>query len=306
MFKFEKLLVCLDLTDMDDYLIRYANYLVNTFQAKSVKFIHVMDNYEFPEDLSEAFEDDDERSLEELFLEEVNEKVEKHFEGRNGIKPEVVVEEGHTVERIVKFASKNSIDLALLGKKIDYEGKGGVVTKIIGLIPSSVLLITESTPYEYKKIMVHTRFEKPSAVAYQAAAYFKEHTRAVIEFHHVYKLPYNYFPVQKPKEMKKLRVRFEPHISKRYSKFLKKFKLPSDTPFQFSINVKGDEAQSIYSYAQKNKIDLVVTGTRVKSHLANLIMDSTSEKLAGVDKDVPVLIVKDVKEFVGFFKALFE
>ncbi|MDD4426407.1 MAG: universal stress protein, partial [Mariniphaga sp.] len=97
-----------------------------------------------------------------------------------------------------------------------------------------------------------------------------------------------------------------PHISKRYSKFLKKFKLPSDTPFQFSINVKGDEAQSIYSYAQKNKIDLVVTGTRVKSHLANLIMDSTSEKLAGVDKDVPVLIVKDVKEFVGFFKALFE
>lgn len=306
MFKFEKLLVCLDLTDMDDFLIRYANFLVNTFKTKSVTFIHVMDNYEFPEDLSDAFDDDEERPLEEMFLEEINDKVEKHFDSRHGLKPDVVVEEGHTVERIVKFANKNRIDLALLGKRIDYEGKGGVVTKIIGLIPSSVLLITETTPFEYKKLMVHTRFEKPSAVAYQAADYFSEQTGAGIEFHHVYKLPYNYFPVQEPKQMKKLRVRLEPHIHKSYSKFLKKYKLPAETPFQFSINVKGDEAQSIYNYALKNKIDLVVVGTRVKSHLANLIMDSTAEKLAGVDKDVPVLIIKDVKEFVGFFKALFE
>jgi len=35
-------------------------------------------------------------------------------------------------------------------------------------------------------------------------------------------------------------------------------------------------------------------------------MDSTSEKLAGVEKNIPVMIVKDINHSIGFLKALFE
>ncbi len=305
MFKFENLLFCLDLTEMDESLIRYANYVVETFKPSSVTFIHVVDTYEIPEEIAGTITDSD-RPLKDLLKEEVDEKVQEHYKHTDTLEPIVVVEEGLTVEKIVKYARKHKTDLAIMGKKVGYVGEGGVVKKIIGLIPSAVLLISETSPYRYSRIMVRTNFANPSVIALQMAKYLQGVTGASIEFHNVYKLPYNYFPEQTAQAGQKLKKQLEPYMNKQYSKFVKKYKLPDDIPFDYTVDVKGDEAQSLYNYAVRNQVDLLITGTRLKSQLANIIMDSTSEKLAGVEKNVPVMIVKDVKEFVGFFKALFD
>ena len=305
MFKFDNLLLCLDLTEMDESLIGYANFMVDTFNPSSVTFIHVMDTYEIPEEITGTITDSD-RPLKDLLKEEVEEKVHEHYKHAEKLKPNVVMEEGLTVEKIVKYARKHKTDLAVMGKKVGYVGEGGVVKKIIGLIPSAVLLVSETSPYNYSRIMVRTNFATPSVIALQMADYLKSITGASIELHNVYKLPYNYFPEQTAQAAQKLKKRLEPYMDKQYKKFVKKYKLPDDIPFDYTVDVKGDEAQSLYNYAVRNKVDLVITGTRLKSQLANIIMDSTSEKLAGVEKNVPVMIVKDVKEFVGFFKALFE
>ncbi|TVQ13426.1 MAG: universal stress protein [Bacteroidetes bacterium] len=305
MFKLDNILICLDLTEMDESLIGYANFMVETFNPSSVTFIHVMDTYEIPEEIIDTITDSD-RPLKDLLKEEIVEKVQEHYKHADKLKPIVIMEEGLTVERIVKYAQKNKTDLAVMGKKIGYIGEGGVVKKIIGLIPSSVLLISETSAYRFTRIMVRTNFASPSVVAFQMAKFLQNATGASIEFHNVYKLPYNYFPEQSAQAAQKLKARLEPYMTKKYEKFVKKYKLPADIPFNYTVDVKGDEAQSLYNYAVRNQVDLVITGTRLKSQLANIIMDSTSEKLAGVEKNVPVMIVKDVKEFVGFFKALFE
>ncbi len=305
MFKFDNILICLDLTEMDESLIGYANFLVDTFNPSSVTFIHVMDTYEIPEEITGTITDGD-KPLKDLLKEEIEEKVQDHYKHADKLKPTVIMEEGLTVEKIVKYAEKNKTDLALMGKKIGYVGEGGVVKKIIGLIPSSVLLISETSAYRFTRIMVRTNFASPSVVALQMGQYLQSITGASIEFHNVYKLPYNFFPEQSAQAAQKLKAQLEPYMTKKYEKFVKKYKLPADIPFNYTVDVKGDEAQSLYNYAVRNQVDLVITGTKLKSQLANIIMDSTSEKLAGVEKNVPVLIVKDVKEFVGFFKALFE
>ncbi|MDD3195276.1 MAG: universal stress protein [Paludibacter sp.] len=303
--KFEKLLVCLDLTEMDDYLMRYARFLADTFQSTVVKFIHVMDSYEYPEELSELFSDDKVNSLKESITEDLSERMNALFDG-SAVQPELVLEEGHTIEHIVRHADKNKIDLTVLGKKIDFEGKGGVGKKIIGLIPGTVLLVTETSPLHFNKILVRTNFAQPSVVALQAAAYLKEQGAAEsYELHHVYKLPYNYFPVVDSKNMQKVKARLSPVIEKSYRRFIEKFKVSTDIPFAFSVNAKGDEAQSIYDYAKKNSFDLVISGTSMKSSFAMLITDSVSEKLADEDKNVPLMIVKDQKKFTSFFSALF-
>lgn len=305
MFKFDNILICLDLTEMDESLIGYANFLVDTFNPSSVTFIHVMDTYEIPEEITGTITDGD-KPLKDILKEEVEEKVQEHYKHADKLKPTVIMEEGLTVEKIVKYAEKNKTDLALMGKKIGYVGEGGVVKKIIGLIPSSVLLISETSAYRFTRIMVRTNFASPSVIALQMGQYLQSVTGASVEFHNVYKLPYNFFPEQSAQAAQKLKAQLEPYMTKKYEKFVKKYKLPADIPFNYTVDVKGDEAQSLYNYAVRNQVDLVITGTKLKSQLANIIMDSTSEKLAGVEKNVPVLIVKDVKEFVGFFKALFE
>ena len=306
MYKFNNILVCLDLTEMDESLIGYANFLVDTFKPSSLTFIHVMDTYEIPEEIMSEADESEEKPLKDILHEEIKEKVDEYYKCEEQLRPNVVMEEGHTVERIVKYAQKSKTDLALMGKKVGYVGEGGVVKKIIGLIPASVLLISETSHYKYTKIMVRTNFANPSVVAYKMAKYIQNITDATIEFHNVYKLPYNYFPEQSSAAATKIKNRLKPYMEKKYEKFIKKYALPSDVSFDYSVDVKGDEAQSLYNYAVRNQVDLVVSGTKLKSQLANIIMDSTSEKLAGVEKNIPILIVKDIKEFVGFFKALFE
>ncbi|MFP4557592.1 MAG: hypothetical protein ACLFNU_12050 [Bacteroidales bacterium] len=66
--------------------------------------------------------------------------------------------------------------------------------------------------------------------------------------------------------------------SEEYTKFVKKFKLSTDIPFDYSIDLKGDEAQSLYSYALRSKVELVITGTRLKSPLANINMNSRNSQ----------------------------
>jgi len=54
------------------------------------------------------------------------------------------------------------------------------------------------------------------------------------------------------------------------------------------------------------KLPLSNNGHPFKIAPYNLIPDSTSEKLVSYEKNIPALTVKDLKQFVGFFKALFD
>ena len=304
---FKNLLVSLDLTDMDDTLIKYSNFLAKSFRPDSITFIHVMEIVDIPDELAEAFPDMD-KPITEIVREEIQEKVDELFESSAEVKRgvNVVVSHGSTTEGIVEFARKNKIDLALLGKKIGYDGEGGVARKIVGLIPSSVLLVSEISPQEIGKILVRMDFSSISAIAMQTARGIAEATGAEVNCHHVYKLPLNFFPQQSPAEVQKLKKRLSDYVQSTYKAFLKKHKLDQEVPCTFSMDLHGEEAQILYSQAVKTDADLILVGSKIKSQLANVMLDSTSEKLAGANKSIPVLVVKDRKQSIGFLKALFD
>jgi len=304
---FKNILVSLDLTDMDDTLVKYSNFLAKTFRPDSITFIHVMETVEIPDELAEAFPDMD-KPIAEIVKEEIQEKVDDLFDSSADVKRgvNVVVSHGSTTEGVVEFARKNKTDLALLGKKIGYDGEGGVARKIVGLIPSSVLLVSEISPQGIGKILVRMDFSAISAIALQTAREIAEATGSEVHCHHVYKLPLNYFPQQSPAEVQRLKKRLSDYVQSSYKDFLKKHKLKPGVPCTFSMDLHGEEAQIIYSQAVKTGADLILVGSKIKSQLANVILDSTSEKLAGANKSIPVMVVKDRKKSIGFLKALFD
>ncbi len=305
MDQFKNILVCLDLTDMDEVLVKYANYLAETFNPDKITFIHVMEYYDIPEELTATFPDLD-KPLDEIVKEEIDEKIEDFFEQKHAVKFEVVLESGSTTEKIIQYCRKKKVDLTLLGKKIGYSGAGGVTRKIIGLVPSTVLLVSETSPHKTEKIMVRMDFTNTSAIALKTGQTLAKDIGAELICHHVYKLPLNYFPQNAPNKIKKLKKQLGEWVEKEYQKFLKKEKLKADVPITYSMDLHGEEAQILYSQAIRNNVDLILIGTRLKSQLANIILDSTSEKLTGTDKNIPVMVVKDRKQSIGFLKALFD
>jgi len=305
MSAFKHIMICLDLTEMDETLIKYSNFLVETFEPESVTFIHVMETIEVPDEIADAFPDMD-KPLNELVQDEIQEQVDTHFEHHQKVKTNVILDYGLTTEQIVQQARKRRIDLAILGKKIGYVGEGGVAKRIVGLMPASVLMVSETTPHTIDRILIRMDFSKMSAIAMKTAKSIASHTDATLECHHVYKLPLGYVPQKSPAEVQKLKKKLGDFVQKEYRAFLKKQKLQDDVPCTYSMDIQGDESQMLYSHAIKTGADLILIGSKIKSQLANVMLDSTSEKLANANKSIPIMVIKDQKQSIGFLKALFD
>ena len=306
MYQLDHILVTLDLSDMDDFLIRYSNYLVENFNPKSITFMHVMNTYDIPKDVLKAFPDMDE-SLTDIVKEDLQEKVDEHFAYTKKVRTTVMVEEGLPTEHIVQFTKDNNISLTLMGKKVGYRGRGSIVRKVMNISPSSVLLISETTRPKIEHIMVRVDFTKISELALRMGLQIQQLTDAKLSCHHVYKLPIKYFAQATPENEKKMKFHMEKHSRKEYAKFMKKMKLdPEKIPCTYSFDKENDEAQVLYNHALNNGADLILIGSRLKSELGDVILDSTSEKLAGTEKNIPVLVVKDRKTSLGFLETLFD
>jgi nucleotide-binding universal stress UspA family protein len=302
--KFNNILVSLDLTEMDDFLIRYTNFIVDTFSPASITFLHVMHPVEIPEEIRASFPDFKE-PVDKLIREELEEKTNELFNAK--VDFSVIVKQGLTTDTLVRYAKNNKVDLTIMGKKIGYEGQGGITRKVTSLTPSSVLLITETAPYNMNHVWVRMDFSKISIDALKMAHSIKEQTGAKVTCHNVFKLPLNYFPQQTEKQEKKLIDQMTKYGIKEYQKILKKLNLnEEDYPCVFNLDKENSEAQILYHRAVQNQADLILSGSKMKSGLTHVILDNTSEKLAGGGKSLPVLIVKDKKLSLGILDTIFD
>ena len=304
MQQLKKILVCLDLSEMDDFLIGYSNYIISTFKPESLAFIHVMELYDLPDEIT-VF-DDPQGNLEEMVREELTERIEKGIPEKGDTEISLSIEAGLTAEKLLQYTRKNKVDLTVLGKKIGYHGEGSVSRRIVGLVPSSVLVVSETSREEISKVLVRMDFSNMSASTLNMAQTIAGYTGAAVECHHVYKLPLNYYPRQTPENIKKMKVQLAEVVEKEYGKFIKKMKIANPPPVTYSLEAQVDESQLLYNHARRNGFDLILTGTKIKSSLAGLILDRTSEKLVGGDQSIPVMVVKEPGKSAGILKAFFD
>src|SRR6056297_836455 len=161
MYHLDHILVCLDISDMDESLIRYSDFLVEKLKPHTITFLHVMKTYEIPKEILEAYPHLD-KPISGVVEEELREKIDTLLTRKNETKVIIKVSEGLTADTILQYTRKNNISLTLMGKKIGYEGRGGIVRKVISIIPSSVLLISETTYPKIKQVLVRMDFNKMS------------------------------------------------------------------------------------------------------------------------------------------------
>ncbi len=303
MHGFKKFLVTLDLSNMDDLLIDYVGFLANTFNPDQVIFMHVMETMNLSEEVSQMFDDLDE-PIDEIIKKELNEKIENNFNGPDNTKVELRVKEGNPTDVILHQAEAEETDLAVIGKKTGFKGKGILAGKLIRLLHSSILVVPETTRNQLDKILTPIDFSRHSEMALEKALKISHSSKGQVICQHVYSLPKRYFPYIPSKKVGKS---IEEEAQKDYKKFLKKAgKQKENLDCIFSMDEGEDIGQRIYDEAIKLKADLIVIGSKGLTDTASYLIGSTAEKLTTHDKSVPLLIVKDKKESLNFFKALME
>lgn len=303
MYQFKKIMVTLDLTSMDDLIIDYVSFLAKSIKPDKIIFMHIMETYNLPEEVSSMFDDLDE-PIDQIVRKELEENIKQNYYGPEETKTELRVKEGNPTDLILREAEAEKVDLAVLGKKTGFKGKGILTGKIVRLIHCSTLILPESSQPKLNKILVPVDYSKYAQMALKQAMNLSEHTGAEIVCQHVYSIPTHFYPyISSTAKMDKPMLE---NAKKEYDKFLKKVAKPRpNIRCEFTKDEGQDTSQRIYDMAVKERANLIVVGSKGLTNTASYLIGSTAEKLTSYDKTVPLLIFKDKEENYGLLDILF-
>jgi len=189
-----------------------------------------------------------------------------------------------------------------MGRKKSLKGSGIVSSKIARRCPCSLLLVTEDFKPTISKVLVPVDFSKHATRAMQRALEFTEPASAELLMMHIYSVPVGYYKTGKSHE-EFARI-MQSHAEKDCQKFLAKNQFPTDLPCEYEVSDDGKASDMIFTHAEESGVDLIVVGSKGRTALSAILMGSVAEKLVYRDSSIPVLIVKNKGENMGFINAL--
>ncbi|MBS3776028.1 MAG: universal stress protein [Bacteroidales bacterium] len=286
------MLVCLDLTEIDRSLIRYASYLSQALELKKVIFFHAIQAYDLPDKSSKKFPDL-ESDLSTKIKSEINSVVSSHF--KRNINTDVItrIENEDAANVIIDFTRKEEVDLALIGQKYGEDRSGHYGHKIAAEALTDLMFIPEDPELSLNKILCAVDLSKVSEKAFRRCLDISRAADAPIICHYLYDTHKSYFPATT------IRTKgvMEKKIRKRFRKFLKKFDLtPDDVELRLRVNEEfKSQAEKLYDEAEDQKVDLLVVGAKGKTSVVTSLLGNVTERLRRMEKQMPVMIMKNVK-----------
>jgi nucleotide-binding universal stress UspA family protein len=287
----QRILISLDLTDMDFVLLRYASFLARTLRPAKVIFMHAVEIDPHQHSLRDVLPDWD-MPLEDIIQEEIQQRVEEYFEAPKSVGTDIHILAGDATLDILKWASNEKVDLIVMGKKTRFRGSGIYGGKIVRLSHTGVMFVPENARTDIKKILVPIDFSPYSAMALRHALNLADHMNATVSCQHVYQLPVSYFPVIR--DQAKVRTEAEKEADREYRRFLKPLSLTSaQVPCHYSIEDGQGIPHHIHTHAIRLQPDLIVVGSKGRTDAAALLLGSVAERLIQDDQQIPVVVLKN-------------
>lgn len=300
MYNIDRLLVALDLTEMDDTLIRYTSFMAKLFKTEKVYFFHVADTYDLPEEVKKNYPDllaPKDESIHKILETKIEEEWESGYECEISIE----LKEGNAIDQLFKWIDIKRVDMILMGRKKISDGSGVMPQKVSKLAHASVMIIPEGAESKLSKIVIPLDFSRHSKLAMEAAISLRKASGAEINALNAYYVPSGYHKAGKTKE--EFAEIMKNHAESDFSQFMKKNKFKENIPCHFVLD-EGSPADKIYGYAEESKADLIVMGSKGRTGLASILLGSVTEKVINYQSHIPLAVIKDKDENMGFLQAL--
>ncbi|SDG73959.1 universal stress protein [Psychroflexus sediminis] len=282
----KKILVGLDLSDIDQQLIRYSSFFADIIDVDKVYFVHNIKRYEISEMLEKELEDID---LEELITEELKDRVDENF--NTEVEWEVLISDDPYTESLISYiVNKYSIDLLMMGNKNNEEGSGILAFKLLRTTRCQFLWVPENASMEMKKVWVGTDFSNSSKKCFAYADLLKSNHDFELEAVHVYSLPVHFSPYLNNSE---INPKMEEYIDKRFDNFLRKIDFSDKIKKYKILGREANVASRLKKEAYKNDVNLLMVADKGSNTISNLTLGSITEDLFNRELKIPLLIIKD-------------
>jgi len=296
-FKISQALVALDLSDTDDKVLEYIDFLNHEIRIDSIYFMHVVEKANFFTNLFSR----DITSLQSQFV--LNEDIIKHFidgvESKLGnledINVEYEVREGKTLHEIIDQIAEHHAELVILGKKPNRESSGLLGNSLARRSPSSLLFVPHTAKKQLRVMLVPVDFSENAGLALQRAISINDARKkpAKIICLHVYDMPdLSYYKINK--NFEQLKEIIEGDMREAFDNFLEKYipNLKDIVEKQVVERTRLSTAGHIQSLAEEWGADLLIVGAKGHTSLERLLLGSVTEKLIQLNENIPTLIVR--------------
>ena len=295
MKSFQRILVALDHSVFDEKLIRYFNAFSHLIAPQKVHFLYIDHDLEIPPGMEIVYNDEagNPLSKDEMLRTALQRKVDTGYTRRHQAEVTVDILEGEPLKEILHWVKVKEADLLVVGNKKMSEGSGVMAKKIARHADCAVLFVPETSQENIHKILVPIDFSDYSKVAMQGAIDLaKELPQAEVTAFNTYEVPMTGNPSINM-SYERIKADIEAFKQEALEKFVLEFGtkgVPLNSAL--AVNEKGNPAKQIYAQAVKGSFDLIVISAKGHSTLERVFLGSVTEKLLGLDKEIPVLVLR--------------
>lgn len=306
MYPIKRILVALDLSEIDPLLIQFASYISCSAGAEKVYFVNILRSIHIPNEVLKEFPDLITRAVADR-EKQITDLVDQHFEQPEGIKRQYIVKDGQPAKKILQMVKDSDIDLVIAGKKKSMQGTGVLVQRLARRAGCSLLIVPESSTTKISRLLVPSDFSENAKLALETALTITEKNLPDVQINvqNVYSVPAGYHYTGKTYEafseiMKK-------HAKRDYKKFIKSIDLRGvKVKDVYSLDKNDNKMRNIYDKALELKADGIVMGAKGRTAATALFLGSIAERAIQMNQQFPLLIVRPKGQNAGLFDFILD
>lgn len=302
MYRYKKIMVCLNLDEYDANLIQYAGILSKMAKSDEIHFVYVSDTFDIPEEIKKIYPDLT-SPIEDAAEERMRQIAGQHFDGFDSSKLIFSPLEGPRLGLLISYTKKHDIDLLIVGHHTsDRAANNSLSEKLARKAFCSVMIVPRQIKPSLEKILVAVDFSDHSLNALDVGSAF---ARAA-QLDHLYILNNYQVPSGHHKTGKTYEEFEDIMLENAKSKLrflLSKVDLKSVGIKPFFKNNKN-VVDGIHKFSENLDADLVVVGARGRSgDIAAILLGSITEGLIRKTQR-PLLAVKEKGEGLNILEAI--
>ncbi|MCH7396418.1 universal stress protein [Belliella sp. DSM 107340] len=306
MYQIKKLIVCLDQTELDETLIKFASFVAQVNQTKKIYFTNVIRNLNIPKEVIEEFPNLIENIVEERKT-KMKELVSRNFTVSKDIELSFVVKEGQLSKKILKLAHEKSADMIILGRKVQLSGTGVLSQRLARRASCSLLIIPENSIPKIDKLLVPSDFSDYSKDAMEEAIMIvgKYGGKAEIFCQNVFSIPSGYHFSGKTYE--EFAAIMQMHAEINFKKFIRKIdtKGININPL-YTKDEDDDPVEDILAKANEINADGIIIGAKGRTAATALFIGSMAERLIQMNHKIPLLVTRPKGKNAGILDYILE
>lgn len=295
MANLSRILTALDLSPMDERLMKALYYYHDFLNAHKAYFLHVMPNFNLPKEIDVEFHHlfSTDYPVDEKVQDKINLDIAQIFGENPPFETQVDVREGQPLQKLLHWVKVKEIDWLLVGNKKQGEGSGITARRVARQSSCNIMFVPDAPLHSTKNILIPLDFSVNSARAIRKARKWQMKDPEV-NIHGMYVIdlpPADYYlrPVPTSGFQKVLRESAE----QAFQKFITKNELTDlEINMHYEENVYTNVATHIHEFIKKNEIDILMLGAQGHSALNNFFFGSVTERLVILCKEIPVVVVR--------------